>query len=138
MRNALLWWHRGILRGWMKSFLHMMEVPSSVFAIKQFTYAFPGLNDRKLTVITANEGKPVSMVEKLKMDEWLRLHYKGISFEEIEGESRAGLLEYVLGKEKIIVIMGAYGRRPWPGFAVSSHADPLKKYTSRALFICHR
>src|SRR5690606_25556296 len=76
--------------------------PSSVLAIKRFTYAFPGLSNRKLTVITANEGKPVAMVEKLKMHEWLRLYYTNVRFEEIGGESHAGLLEYVLGKEKII------------------------------------
>ena len=72
-----------------------------------------------------------------KMRSWLHLHYPNVIFHDVRGDSRIGLLEYVLGKDNIIMIMGAYGRSGWSAFFSASHADPLVKYISKALFISH-
>ena len=111
--------------------------PASVFAIRQFTLNFPQLAARPVTVVTANAAKLVTEEEKLKMQEWLERYYRNVVFHTIEGESRAGLLEYVLGRENAMVIMGAYGRGTLSSFFSSSHADRLARYASKALFISH-
>lgn len=111
--------------------------PSSVFAIKQFSAFFPGLADRTVYVITADSEKRIDTEEMQKMRSWLHLHYQNVIFHDVRGDSRIGLLEYVLGKDNIIMIMGAYGRSGWSAFFSASHADPLVKYISKALFISH-
>lgn len=111
--------------------------PSSVFAIKQFASLFPGLADRTVFVVTARGDKRISANEMQKMRNWLNTHYPSVTFYDIQGDSRIGLLEYVLGKDNIIMVMGAYGRSGWSAFFSASHADPLVKYISKALFISH-
>jgi nucleotide-binding universal stress UspA family protein len=111
--------------------------PSSVFAIKQFTGLFPGLADKPLVVVTAGVESSIHSDEQLKMKTWLNYHYSNISFRDVRENSRMGLLEQVLGKENIIIVMGAYGRSGWSAFFSSSHADPMLKYISKALFISH-
>ncbi|RPE08075.1 universal stress protein [Chitinophaga lutea] len=111
--------------------------PSSVFAIRQFTLNFPQLAGKPVSVVTANAAKLVTAEEKQKMQDWLERYYRHVSFHTIEGESRSGLLEYVLGRENAMVIMGAYGRGTLSSFFSSSHADRLARYASKALFISH-
>lgn len=111
--------------------------PSAVFAIKQFTCMFPRLADRVLAVVTVHGEKRITQEETRKMKSWLNRNYSHIAFHEIKGDSRKGLLEYVLGKENVIIVMGAYGRSGWSAFFSPSHADPLVKYISKALFISH-
>lgn len=111
--------------------------PSSVFAIKQFASLFPGLADRTVFVVTARDGNRVSANEMQKMRTWMNTHFSDVTFHDIQGDSRIGLLEYVLGKDNIIMVMGAYGRSGWSAFLSASHAEPLVKYISKALFISH-
>lgn len=111
---------------------------SSVFAIKQFTNTFPRLGDRKVSVITAHDDKLVPLVEKLKMKSWLEQHYSLITFHSFEGDSRSEIVKFVLGKKNIIVIMGAFGHHGWQDVFSTSHAEPLVRYISKALFLSHR
>ncbi len=111
--------------------------PSAVFAIKQFFAIFPRLSDRKVTVMTAHGETPVPKSEIQRMGTWLRGNFQHVDFVNAGEDSRMAILEYVLGKEKLMVVMGAYGRSGWSSFFSSSHADPLAKYVSKALFISH-
>ncbi len=71
------------------------------------------------------------------MAAWLRANFRQVDFVNVGVDSRAALLEYVLGKDKLMMVMGAYGRSGWSSFFSPSHADPLAKYVSKALFISH-
>jgi len=53
---------------------------SSMFAIKQFTYLFPGLQDKKISVIQVNKEGQWHDTDKYKIKEWLKEHYSDISF----------------------------------------------------------
>lgn len=111
--------------------------PSSVYAIKQFTAAFPMLSEKPLVAVTANGSRAVPLVEKLKMKNWLDLYYRNTAFHQIENDGHAGLLNYVLGKERIMLVMGAYGRKGLSELISSSHADAIGRYISRPIFISH-
>lgn len=111
--------------------------PSAVFAIKQFTSLFPRLADRTVFVVTDRSEKQVSVEETQKMRDWLNAHYSNVVFHDIRGDSRIGLLDYVLEKDNFIMVMGAYGRNSWSSFFSASHAEPLVKYISKALFVSH-
>ncbi|WP_341835658.1 universal stress protein [Chitinophaga pollutisoli] len=111
--------------------------PSAVFAIKHFCAIFPRLGDRKLTVLTAHGDAKVTKKEIQLMSAWLRANFRQVDFVSVGEDSRAALMDYVLGNDKLMVVMGAYGRSGWSSFFSSSHADPLATYVSKALFISH-
>lgn len=111
---------------------------SSVYAIKQFTYLFPQLHDRKVTIFTVKDHGTDTDIHKYKLKEWLRTHYSNIDFVVMEDENtRARLLEHLLSKEKAFIVMGAYGRGMLSDFFNPSHASPVVKLVSQPVFITH-
>lgn len=54
---------------------------SAVFAIKQFTYLFPELAEKKAIVLQVSEDRDVPVSEKEKLAEFLKVHYSGIGYQ---------------------------------------------------------
>jgi nucleotide-binding universal stress UspA family protein len=108
--------------------------PSSIYAMKQFTYLFPQLREQRVVVISINE--ETTIPDKLK--EWLHMHYKSVEFVSSPGNVRIGLLELVLQRSKAFVVMGAYGRSTLSNFLRPSHANPILRASSQPVFIAHQ
>ncbi|MFY0255358.1 hypothetical protein ACDQ55_15535 [Chitinophaga sp. 30R24] len=111
---------------------------SSVFAIKQFTHLFPQLRDRKITVLSITDaGKPIKG-DKDKLKEWLQAHYDQITFVVLEDRNvRARLLEYLVEKEQVFIVMGAFGRSILSNVIIPNPADPIVKLITQPIFITH-
>lgn len=110
---------------------------SSLFAIKQFTHLFPHFSNTKITILHVNETGMWQDPEKHKLYEWLQIHYTNIQFEILQGITETKLFEYLLKKQNIIVIMGAYGRNKIAQLFKSSQADILIKTITQPIFIAH-
>ncbi|WPV64626.1 universal stress protein [Chitinophaga sp. LS1] len=110
--------------------------PSSIHAIKQFTYLFPQLNELKTVVVSVNP-EEVSPEERYKFREWMHAHYNYLDFLSSEGNVKMGLVELLFDRDKSIVVMGAYGRSMISNFLSPSHANPVIKVISQAVFIAH-
>jgi hypothetical protein len=110
---------------------------SSVFAIKQFTYLFPQLHNKKVSIIQVNDTGEWNDPDKYKFREWLNEHYADLHFEALKGETNAKLLDHLIGRENVILIMGAYGRSALSQFFKRSRADLLIKIVSHPIFITH-
>ncbi len=110
---------------------------SSVFAIKQFTYLFPELSDKKLMIIQVNAKEEVPVIEKEQISELLRMHFSAIGYHYLQGKASDELFSHLLGRENIFVVMGAYGRSTLSGFFKPSTADLLVKTVNLPLFIAH-
>jgi len=110
---------------------------SSVFAVKQFTYLFPQLEDVKVTVVHVDENGEVPGPEKKKFQDWLSGHYSEIHFEELKGDPESELFAYLLRKKNVFMITGAYGRSAISRFFKHSRADLLIKTITQAIFIAH-
>lgn len=110
---------------------------SSMFAIKQFTYLFPELKDRKISVIQVNKEGEWHDADKCKLKEWLKVHYSDISFEALKGETDSTLFDCLLKRKKIFLVMGAYGRNALLQFFRKSHADILIQNIMKPIFIAH-
>jgi len=110
---------------------------SSVFAIKQFTYLFPELKDKRVRIIHVNkEGKWLTE-EKNKLMEWLQNYYIDIHFEAMEGEPESSLFGTFLNSRNTFIVMGAYGRNSLSQFLKRSRADLLMNAITQPIFIAH-
>jgi hypothetical protein len=80
---------------------------SGALAIKQFTWLFPKLTDQKITVVQAGNNAAIPDVEKKKLGEFLQMHFSGIGFRVLEGNTEREWLAYLQGRKNIFVVMGA-------------------------------
>ncbi|HEX6190908.1 MAG TPA: universal stress protein, partial [Chitinophagaceae bacterium] len=111
--------------------------PSSVFAIKQFTYLFPQLHNKKVSVLQVNEAGEWHDPNKYKLKEWLNEHYTHLDFEALKGETDTKLLEHLVKRKNIFLVMGSYGRSTFSQFFKHSRADLLIKTVSHPIFMAH-
>jgi hypothetical protein len=110
---------------------------SSIFAIKQFTYLFPQLHYKKVSIIQVNEAGEWHDPDKYKLKEWLKEHYTDLHFEALQGEPGIKLFDYLFKRKNIFLVMGAFGRNALSQFFKPSHADLLIKTVTQPIFICH-
>jgi len=110
---------------------------SCVFAIKMFTYLFPQLHDKKVSIIQVNEAGEWKDPDKYNFKEWLKDHYADLHFEAIKGSSDAKLFDYLFKRRNMFLVMGAYGRNALSEFFKRSHADLLIKTITQPIFIAH-
>jgi len=110
---------------------------SSVFAIKQFTYLFPGLDEKTVTLLQVNEGEHSRVEDRLKIAEWLKSHFSAINIMTLNGTVKNALFGYLVDKKNTIVVMGAYGRSSVSQFFKGSSADPIIKAVNLPVFIAH-
>ena len=110
---------------------------SSMYAIKQFCYLFPQLDDKKVTVIEVDEEGVSSPEEKDKFREWMSGHYSSIGYTVLKGDTESELFAALLRKKNVFIVMGAYGRGRLSRFFKHSRADLLVKTLTQAIFIAH-
>ncbi|HEY8658450.1 MAG TPA: hypothetical protein VIL78_05410 [Hanamia sp.] len=111
---------------------------SSLFAIKQFTYLFSQLKDKKVTLLQVNESGEWQSEDKNKFKEWLREHYTDLQFVALKGKSETVLFDYLFKRKNIFLVMGAYGRTIISQFLKHSHADLLMNTITQPIFIAHK
>jgi hypothetical protein len=110
---------------------------SAVFAIKQFTYLFPELTDKKAIILQVNKDESLPVTEKEKIGKWLRMHYSSIGFQVLQGKASEELYGWLQGKQNTIVVMGAFGRSWLSGLFKPATAGLLLKTINLPFFITH-
>jgi nucleotide-binding universal stress UspA family protein len=110
---------------------------SSVFAMKQFTYMFPEFRDRKVLILEVCEGEEHILSDKEKLTAWLQNYYTEISYLVLYGRPKDELFGYLLEKEKMLVVMGAFGRSMISSLFSKSNAELLLKAVNLPFFIAH-
>jgi nucleotide-binding universal stress UspA family protein len=110
---------------------------SCVFAIKQFAYLFPELNQKKATIVNVRAAGEHAIEEPFKMKEWLKNHFNEVEFVVLTGDPADELFGYLLEKKNCFVVMGAYGRGMISRFFKPSHARLIVKTVNLPIFIAH-
>lgn len=110
---------------------------SCAFAIKQFTYLLPMLNEKKTTVLQINEQGIWADQDKYNFREWLQHHYNAVGFETLKGDADDKLFDYLFKRKNVFIVMGAYGRTALSQFFHRSHADRIINTVTQPLFISH-
>ncbi|QOR75932.1 MAG: hypothetical protein IMW88_11595 [Thermoflavifilum sp.] len=109
--------------------------PSSVFAIKQFSYLFPALMDKPLRAIYAQETE--KMQDKKLLIDWMNAHYMDAYYEETSEKLLNSFLTSYEQKKQIIGVMGSFGRSMLSQMLHKSEALHLMKMLPIPLFISH-
>lgn len=110
---------------------------SAMFAIKQFCYLFPKLDDKKVILLQVDNGVHCLAEDSQHLKEWVSSHYSSIGFQTLQGDSKTELLTLLLQKKNAFIVMGAYSRNALSQFFHSSHADILIQTLNRAFFVAH-
>lgn len=112
---------------------------SGAYALKQFTYLFPGYSDKNIVILQVHEKQEASSEDlSNRLLHWLKLNYKTVKLVVLEGEVEHQLPKYFRNKKNLMVVMGAYGRTELSNFFKESTAISMIKNINLPIFITHR
>jgi hypothetical protein len=83
---------------------------SSVFAIKQFSYLFPGLRDNKTILIYVNEEKGYDIPHEEYIAELAARHFSDLTLLRLHNNRNRLFNEWLNNNQQPILVSGAFGR----------------------------
>lgn len=113
--------------------------PSSVYAVKMFSYLGGPLKNLPVEVITVKKnGDKMQAEENQLIDELIRRHFPVTEYIVLNGEAETEIVKY-LEKEKLntLIVSGAYRRGAVSRWFRPSMADALMMNLKYPLFIAH-
>lgn len=109
-----------------------------MYAMRQFTYLLPQLSCHKATVLSVTPKDQPAKGDMEKLKEWLHTHYPNGSLIVLEDDYvQARLLEYLFEKDKVMIVMGAFGRNMLSNLLVPNPMKPVLQVISQPVFITH-
>jgi len=114
--------------------------PSSVFAIKMFSYLFSYLQDVPIDVLTIIEKDIIApqLPGTILMTDFLGLRFSNFTSKLLKGNAEEMIISHLLaGGENQFVVLGAYRRSGFSRWLKPSMADTLMIGLDLPLFIAH-
>ncbi len=113
--------------------------PSSIYAVKQFSYLFGNYGGLPVEVFTVNDrSASLRLPDNKLMREFIRRHFPKASFTVAKGNAEEQILGYLRNhRENELVVLGAYRRTELSRWFKASMADILMKELDTPLFIAH-
>jgi hypothetical protein len=110
---------------------------SSVFAIKQFSYIFPELNQRQaiLLSITHNGDK---MPDQGLITELVSKHYSKLKVQSLHMSNKKDFIQWLSEQPDSFIIMGAFSRSLFSQLFKKSFAADVIKNIRMPIFISHK
>ena len=120
-------------------FLCYDGTPSSVHAIKMYSYLFPEWSQKPTTLLSFNSTASNHLSNSENIKDLLHQRFSNLSID-IEHEKRASnaILSYFkLYQDNSFIVMGAYGRNSFSRFLKKSMANTIIKEIKAPVFITH-
>jgi nucleotide-binding universal stress UspA family protein len=113
--------------------------PSSVFAIKAFSYLLSSFTSLETEIISVQEEKqPLVLPDQTLMKEFMTRHFPSASYTLLKGDAEAEILQRLKAQQQnTIVVLGAYRRGLVSRWFRPSMADSLIAQLNMPLFIAH-
>lgn len=111
---------------------------ASMFAMKQFSYLFPELCEMNTLIISAEEESDGEMPNSELMEEWAARHFPILTVENLAGESREGLANWIGDKRGSLLVTGAFGRGELSSLFKKSFVTALIRQNRIPIFIAHQ
>jgi nucleotide-binding universal stress UspA family protein len=113
--------------------------PSSVYAIKMFSYLLPSFKDVEMEVLSVKTGKQTLHVpDNLLMKEFMKRHFPKAVYTVLKGFPEIEIVQH-LKKQKTnpLVVAGAYKRGTVSRWFKASIADALMEQVKMPIFVAH-
>jgi nucleotide-binding universal stress UspA family protein len=113
--------------------------PSSVHALKMFSYILPAFNDHPVEILSARkEDDSLHLPDNKLMKEFVRRHYPNAEYTVLKGHAEDEILHHIRKEKKqVMVVLGAYRRSRMSRLFRPSMADVLMNHLQLPLFIAH-
>ena len=113
--------------------------PSSVYAIKMFSYLLPGLQQFDTETISVNPiNETLHLPDNKLMKEFMRYHFDKSVYVVRKGWAEEEIVKYVKEQQSnALIVLGAYQRGAVSRWFRESMADTLMKNLKLPLFIAH-
>ena len=113
--------------------------PSSVYAVRMFSYILCALKYLEIEVFTAkSEKSDLHVPDNRLMKEFMKRHYPNASYTVLKGEAERTIIEHLATiSGNAIVVLGAYDRGMVSRWFRPSMADVLMKALDLPFFIAH-
>jgi nucleotide-binding universal stress UspA family protein len=113
--------------------------PSSLYAIKMFSYLFSGFIELPVEVVTVNtKENNLRLPENKLMREFIGRHFPNASYVLKKGDPEEEIAGYLKNHKEIeLVVLGAYRRTEISRWFKASMADILMRELDTPLFIAH-
>lgn len=122
-----------------KNILLYDGAPSSVAAIRAFSYLLPSLKKLPTEVLSVkSEKQTLHVPDNRLMKEFMKRHFPDAVYTVAKGNADTEILKYLQTQEKnILVVLGAYSRGMISRWFKASMADVLMHKLDLPLFIAH-
>ncbi|MCW3113020.1 MAG: hypothetical protein JWR18_1416 [Segetibacter sp.] len=113
--------------------------PSSVYAVKMFSYLLNRFKEVPVEVFTVNNWKTdLHLPDNKLMREFIKRHFPNATYSVTKGDAEEQIIGYLNNhKENELVVLGAYRRSEISRWFKTSMADILIKELNTPLFIAH-
>ena len=112
--------------------------PSSVFALKMFSYILPQLKDLETELISVNApDESLHLQDNKLMKEYMKQHYPNAKVLVEKGLPEDQIVSHLKQEKNTLVVLGAYHRGAVSRWFRESMADILMKEIGLPLFIAH-
>ncbi len=113
--------------------------PSSVYAIKEFSYLLPEFKNIKTEILSVNPEDSTLRLPDIKlMKEFMTRHFPDADYNVIKGWAEDEIVKHLKQqKESCLVVLGAYRRGTVSRWFRESMADLLMKEQKHTLFVAH-
>lgn len=113
--------------------------PSSVHAIKMFSYLMPTLKELPTDIISVNPvNSSLHMKDNKLMKEFMKRHFPKAKYKVLSGLAEQEIVNYLKSqKGDALVVLGAYRRTTISRWFRESMADVLMKEVKLPMFIAH-
>ncbi|MFN8321676.1 MAG: universal stress protein [Chitinophagales bacterium] len=113
--------------------------PSSVYAIRMYSYLFTELSGLKTTVVTVNEKSTNHLKEGWNFKDLVHTHFGNSDYVVLSGDAEKELIAYLkLNGQNSLVVMGAYGRNAISRLFHQSLSNQVIQELHVPVFITHQ
>lgn len=114
--------------------------PSSVFAIKMFSYLLPFMKDLPITILSVKpDDENLHVPDNRLMKEYAKRHFQNASYQVLHGTPEEEIVNYLNDSNlDPLVVLGAYQRSTVSRWFRRSMADVLMEKLNNPLLIAHR
>lgn len=114
--------------------------PSSLFAIKMFSYLLPFLKELPVEILSVKSSdQNLHIPDNRLMKEFVKRHFQTAAYQVLHGDPHQEIAEYLKQTDQTpLVVLGAYQRNMVSRWFRKSMADMLMEESKMPLFIAHK